>query len=280
MTPSRTLSLAAALLLPLGVLAAPAQASSDTVDAASPSAEPARFVPGFGGGGGKEGTGPRDTLWPDPSIEEDPLGLIAACLDSETLGDCVNCCLDEFLDDPGVFYVCVEECSDSCDAELEASWAVSLDLDSEPAADEAQCGMEAMASDGFKPGVGGGGEEEGPLGNNGSPQFKPGDGGGIEDEGPLGNNDGLYEKPAEDGPQAEDPKGTLAACLDSDTLGECVNCCLDGFLDDPGLFYVCVEECSLQCDSDLSTADPYGPTLDTELGDSQAEDGDIDVDSP
>ena len=42
----------------------------------------------------------------------------------------------------------------------------------------------------------------------------------------------------------------VATCLDSDTLGECVNCCLEAFVDDPSMFYVCVEECSDACEDD------------------------------
>ena len=49
--------------------------------------------------------------------EEDPMAEVATCLDSDTLGECVNCCLDAFVDDPSMFYVCVEECSDACEDE-------------------------------------------------------------------------------------------------------------------------------------------------------------------
>ncbi len=50
--------------------------------------------------------------------EDDPMTILWECLDSDTLGECVNCCLDEFLDEPGLFYVCVEECSDQCETDL------------------------------------------------------------------------------------------------------------------------------------------------------------------
>ncbi len=132
--------------------------------------------------------------------EDDPMTILWECLDSDTLGECVNCCLDEFLDEPGLFYVCVEECSIQCDP----------------------------ADKGGHP--------------NPPHRISPSDTGSSEDEKPAG-----LKLEEEDG-----PKDIIADCLDSDTLGECVNCCLDEFLDEPGLFYVCVEECSDQCETDLS----------------------------
>ena len=122
--------------------------------------------------------------------EDDPMTILWECVDSDTLGECVNCCLDEFLDDPGIFYVCVEQCSDQCVADLyDPNFDRSLDV----------CEM---------------------------PLF-------------------------ETKPEGDSSKDPIADCLDSDSLGECVNCCLDEFLKEPGLFYVCVEQCSDQCESDL-----------------------------
>jgi len=197
MTLSRTLSLAAAFLLSTGLSVASAK---------GPAVASAKGVSTYGSvlvASDKE------------EEEEDEMDQIAECLDSDTLADCVNCCVDAFgADDPGLFYVCTEECSDSCedgddceDSEAECD----VDLDTETSA-------------------------------------KPTTDVGMVDAKLITTVDSKT-KGSDVEPETDDPMDILTECLDSDTLAECVNCCLDGFVDDSGMFYICVEDCADSCPS-------------------------------
>jgi hypothetical protein len=200
MTLSRTLSLAAALVLSFGLseasakglAVAPAKGASTPLVSVVPAVE-------------KE------------EEEDDAMDQLTECLDSDTLADCVNCCVDAFgADDPGMFYVCTEECSDSCESgedceDSEAECEVDLDTEvvAKPTTDVRMVSAKGLVS--------------------------------VE----------AKTKGSDVEPETDDPMDILTECLDSDTLAECVNCCLDGFVDDHGMFYVCVEECADSCPSGL-----------------------------
>ena len=201
MTLSRTLSLAAAIALSLGF----SQASAKGLAVA-----PVK-------GGSSFDVSLTPTVEDEEEEEDDAMDQIAECLDSDTLADCVNCCVDAFgSDEPDLFYVCTEECSDACEdgEDCEDSEAVcDVDLETEPAAK--------------------------PTTNVGIALVK------------VADTVDSKTKGTDVEPETDDPMDTLTECLDSDTLAECVNCCLDGFVDDHGMFYVCVEECSDSCPSGL-----------------------------
>ena len=145
--------------------------------------------------------------------EEDPMAEVATCLDSDTLGECVNCCLDAFVDDPSMFYVCVEECSDACEDDdgLEGSEDVC-----DVSEDNAPSGKTSVAI------------------ATGASAIR------------TLSTTARRAAESDGGVQTADPDD----CLDSDTLGECVNCCLDSFVDEPADFQACADECANQCDAD------------------------------
>lgn len=190
MTPSRTISIAAALILPLGLSVASAKA---------PAVVSAKTVT-------------RLDLSTSPIVEdeEDEMDQIAECLDSDTKADCVNCCLEEFVDDGGLFTVCVEECNDACD-------------DSDTCADsEDECTVDLSTEIAAKPSANAGIPVARAI--TATSSDSKASGGGLESDDPV-------------------------ECLDSDTLSECVNCCVEEFVDDADMLYMCVEDCADSCPS-------------------------------
>lgn len=203
MTLSRTLSIVAAFLLTIGLSDASAK---------GPAVATAKGVSTYSVSLASSGK--------DKEEEEDAMDQIAECLDSDTLADCVNCCIDAFgSDDPGLFYVCTEECSDSCEdgddcEDSEAECDVDLDPAAKPTTDTGMVSAKLIVTVDTKT---------------------------VDTK----------TKETDVEPETDDPMDTLTECLDSDTLAECVNCCLDGFVDDSGMFYICVEECADSCPSGL-----------------------------